>query len=138
MTSKTEQVHEAVKARFQAALPFADVVRNQDKPGRPSPGGKVNILDGDPEEIGVDFNPPTWMYQDEIPVEIIAPDAATLTSIASAIGQTIASDRFLGGLCDYIRVTPMKTASVQSEGTAAIAGGEFSVIALYSTASPLG
>lgn len=48
MTSRREQVIEAVKALVAGALPNAEVKRNLAKPERIAPGGLVVVRDGDP------------------------------------------------------------------------------------------
>lgn len=62
MTSKREQVLDAIKALVAAALPDADVKRNLAKADRIPPGGLVIVRDGDPGDPEVMLSPLLYIY----------------------------------------------------------------------------
>ena len=72
MTSKREEVLDAIKTLVASALPNADVKRNLAKPERIPPGGLAIIRDGDPGEPEVILSPLIYVYTHRIPIELAA------------------------------------------------------------------
>lgn len=143
MTSKREQVFDAVKALVAAALPNADVKRNLAKAERIPPGGLVIVRDGDPGEPEVMLSPLTYIYTHRIPIEVAAYETASkpreqvLDEMLGAIGAAVAADRTLGGLCDFIEPEAPATDDVETAGARAGRWADAAIIAVYGTTDPL-
>ncbi|ARP98195.1 hypothetical protein [Pseudorhodoplanes sinuspersici] len=143
MTSKREQVLDAVKALVAAALPGADVKRNLAKAERIPPDGLVIVRDGDPGEPEVLLSPLLYVYTHRIPVEVAAyetssqPRAQVLDEMLGAIGTAVAGDRTLGGLCDFIEAEAPATDDVETAGARAGRWADAAIVAVYGTTDPL-
>lgn len=143
MTSRREQVIEAVKALVSEALPKADVKRNLAKPERIAPGGLAVVRDGDPGEPEVLLSPLTYVYTHRIPVEVAAYESASLSreevldAMLGAIGDAVRADRTLGGLCDFLEVEAPAPADLETLGAVPARFAELAVVAVYGTADPL-
>ena len=143
MTSKREQVLDAVKALVAAALPDAEVKRNLAKAERIPPGGLVIVRDGDPGEPEVMLSPLTYVYTHRIPIEVAAyetssqPREQVLDEMLGAIGAAVAADRTLGGLCDFIETEAPATDDVEAAGARAGRWADAAIVAVYGTPDPL-
>lgn len=142
MSSKREQVLEGVKAMWAAALPFADVQRNREKPERASPGGDVDIEDGDPGEPEVDLSPLSYNFAHRIPCLVTPPPdaadpAAALDDMLVAMGAAVDADPFLGGLCQFLSTEAPNTDEIEAYGVPASRSALVMVVAEYSTLNPL-
>ena len=143
MTSKREQVLDAVKALVASALPDADVKRNLAKPERIAPGGLVIVRDGDPGEPEVMLSPLTYIYTHRIPIEIAAYETSSqlreevLDDLLGAIGSAVAGDRTLGGLCDFIEAEAPSTDDVETAGARTGCWADAAIVAVYGTTDPL-
>lgn len=143
MPSKREQVLQAVATLIQAALSQATHYRNSVKQEGVPAGGYVNVDDGDPGEPEVTLNPPTWIYEHEIPVEVAANSSrqqtaeARLDAMLQAIGTAVAADRTLGGLCDYLMVAAATTEPLTTEGARVSRLAVVGLVAVYGTTDPL-
>lgn len=142
MTSKREQVIEAVAALIAAAVPGAEVTRNLANPERIAPGGLVIIRDGDPGEPEITLSPLSYIYTHRIPVEAAvhqpaAPREEALDAILGLIGAAVAGNRTLGGLCDFLEAEAPATADVETAGALAGRWADAAIIAVYGTADPL-
>ena len=143
MSSKRETVLAAVTALIAAALPGAEVKRNPAKAERIPAGGFVAVRDGDPGEPEVSLSPPVYVYSHRIAVEIAAAgnEAVTreqaLDAMAAAIGASIATNRTLGGLCDWIEAEAPVTGDIEALGAAPVRFAELAILAVYATADPL-
>ena len=147
MASKRLQVLAAIKQLVEAALPGA-TVRGMDaeeaKPDRVGPLGMVIIRSGDPGPAEIDLSPPAYNYEHDIPVELAGYGLPNRTSqqvldaMMVAIGDAIAADRSLGGLCTWFDAEAPTDGETSILGTAALGWAEFRIIASYTTTSPLG
>jgi hypothetical protein len=143
MTSKREQVLDAVKALVATALPNADVKRNLAKAERIAPGGLVIVRDGEPGEPEVMLSPLTYVYTHRIPIEVAAYETAltpreqVLDEMLGAIGAAVAADRTLGGFCDFIEAEAPATDDVETAGARAGRWADAAIIAVYGTTDPL-
>ncbi|WP_145201395.1 hypothetical protein [Sphingobium sp. B2] len=136
-----------MKAMLKAACVAYDVIAledGQERPQRISPFGTVFMRDGDPGEPDIDLSPPTYHYNQRIPIEIAAykssePLRLVLDRMAGAIGAAVAADRFLGGAVDYLDVTAMELTglSASAPGAQTQMGGMFEIVASYHTTNPL-
>ena len=143
MSSKREQVLDAVKALLSSALPSADVRRNLAKPERIPPGGLVVVRDGDPGEPEVMLSPLVYVYSHRIPIELAAYETSSQTpeqvldEMLGAIGTALAADRTLGGLCDFLEVEAPSTDDVETLGAAPARFAQVTIVAVYATSDPL-
>jgi len=143
MTSKREQVLDAIKTLIASALPNAEVKRNLAKPERIPPGGLVIIRDGDPGEPEVILSPLIYVYSHHIPIELAAYETSSQTreqvldGILGAIGTAVVSNRTLGGLCDFIEAEAPSTEDVETTGARASRWADVAIVAVYGTTDPL-
>ena len=143
MTSKREQVLDALKALIASALPNAEVKRNLAKPERIPPGGLAIIRDGDPGEPEVILSPLTYIYAHRVPVELAAYETSSetreqvLDGMLGAIGTAVVNDRTLGGLCDFIEAEAPATDDIEAAGARPGRWADAAIIAVYGTPDPL-
>ena len=143
MASKRELVIAAIVALVKAALPDAEVTRNAAKAQSVYAGGAVFVEDGDPGEPEVDLSPVTYYYTHRIPLKVAAYSSGTKTreqavdAMMAAVGEKIAEDTTLGGLCLYIEPEAPTFENITATGAAAGQMAEAAVIATYATSNPL-
>jgi hypothetical protein len=143
VSSKREQVLDAIKALLSSALPNADVRRNLAKPERIPPGGLVVIRDGDPGEPEVMLSPLVYVYSHRIPIELAAYETSSqspeqvLDEMLGSIGVAVSGDRTLGGLCDFIEAQAPSTDDVETAGARAGRWADAAIFAVYGTPDPL-
>jgi hypothetical protein len=143
MSSKREQVLDAIKVLLTSALPNADVRRNLAKPERIPPGGLVVVRDGDPGDPEVMLSPLVYVYSHRIPIELAAYETASqapeqvLDEMLGAIGVAVSGNRTLGGLCDFIEAQAPATDDVETAGARAGRWADAAIVAVYGTPDPL-
>ena len=143
MTSKREQVLDAIKTLIASALPNAEVKRNLAKPERIPPGDLVILRDGDPGEPEVILSPLIYVYSHRIPIEIAAYETSSQTreqvldGMLGAIGTAVVSNRTLGGLCDFVEAEAPATEDVETTGARAGRWADVAILAVYGTTDPL-
>lgn len=143
MTSRREQVLDAIKTLVAAALPNAEVKRNLAKAERIPPGGLVIIRDGDPGEPEVILSPLSYVYTHRIPIELAAYETSSATreqvldGMLGAIGAAVVANRTLGGLCDFIEAEAPSTEDVETTGARVGRWADLAMIAVYGTPDPL-
>ena len=141
------RVADAVKALVKSALPVARVVGmslEEAKPTMIDELGHVIVRSGDPGDPEIDLSPPTYWYDRSFPIELAAYDEPQRTArevmaaMCAAIGTAIAADRFLGDLCIWLDATAPIEGESDVRGARAIGWTDFTIVASYSTTSPLG
>jgi hypothetical protein len=133
MASTRAQVLAAVAALLETALPYADVRRNAPKPDSLSPGGVVNMNDGDPGE------PDLLMSPLELAPPLGADDpVAALDAMCLAIGAAVRANRTLGGLAEFLEADAPVSDDVEVQGAESLTWGEVGLTATYTTSDPLG
>ena len=142
MSSRREQVLEALTLLIAAALPAADVKRNLVKPERIPADGLVIVRDGDPGEPEITLSPLTYIYTHRIPVEIAVHQTTqsreqALDVILGLIGMAVAGNRTLGGLCDFVEAAAPATEDVETAGAVAGRWADLALVAVYGTPDPL-
>ena len=143
MTSRREQVLDAVKALVASALPNAEVKRNLAKPERIPPSGLAIIRDGDPGEPEVILSPLIYVYTHRIPIEFAAYETSSQTreqvldGMLGAVGTAVVTNRTLGGLCDFIEAEAPATEDIETAGARAGRWADVAIIAVYGTTDPL-
>jgi hypothetical protein len=145
--SRRIDVLEAVKALVQAALPQV-VVRGMSaeeaKPEVIGPEGLVIVRSGEPGQPEIDLSPPTYWFDHAIPVELASyakpgrTSQQVLDDMLTAIGTAIQADRYLAGLCVWLDADAPTDGESDARGAEPIGWAEFTIIASYSTTSPLG
>ena len=110
-------------------------------PEREPAEGLLILRDGEPGEPEVTLSPLRYHYQHRAEIEAVvqgaARDAAFDTLIAS-VGATLAADRTLGGLCDWVEAEAPRPVDLPVEGAASLKAAVIPVVLHYSTADPLG
>ncbi len=145
--SKRLDVLLAVKQLIEIALPGAKVLGLDGKEAPPATvpaTGMVVVRTGDPGEAQVDLSPPSYNYEHRIPLEVSTFSSAGLSSeealdiMLVAIGEGVAADRTLGGLCEWLDTSSAGTDDIYAEGgSAPPRGADIMIIASYSTPNPL-
>lgn len=145
--SKRLDVLIAVKQLIELALPGAKVLGldGKEAPAATIPAtGMVVVRTGDPGEPEYTLSPLTYYYEHRIPIEVSTAPAPgvsseeTLDAMLVAIGEGIAADRTLGGLCDWLDTTAAGTEDIYAEGGGQPPrGADIMLIASYSTRNPL-
>jgi hypothetical protein len=140
VSSRREQVLEALKALVQAAAPNATVQRNQEFPQHPDPGGTFILRDGLPGEPTIDLSPPRYNYEHRVPLDVLGFLSATrskeqvLDALLTPIGAAVAADRTLGGLVDFL---DLEAPVADDLDVAAGRFAEVAFLASYATDTPL-
>lgn len=147
MTSKRLSVLIAVKDLIALALPGAKVLGLDGAEAAPATipaAGMVIVRTGDPGEPEYALSPVTYYFDHRIPLEVSISKGGSLTSeealdaMLVAIGEGVAADRTLGGLCDWLDTTSAGTEDIYAEGSGQPPrGAEIMIIASYSTSNPL-
>ena len=100
----------------------------------------VFLRDGEPGEPEVTLSPLCYHYQHRTEIEAVVQgndrDTAFDTLCAS-IGEAIAADRTLGGLCDWVEAEAPRPIDLPVEGAASLKAAVIPVVLHYSTADPL-
>lgn len=138
--SKRLDVIAAVIALVTSALPGATVTGidgTEKRTTRTPNGGRAVIHAGDPGEPEIDLSPIAYNYAHRIPIVLTAPDEATLDAMLGALGNAIAANRTLGGLCSWIDATAPETEEIHADGAPSPRGTELILVAEYATANPL-
>ena len=144
--SKRLDVVTAVKALVQRALPGCDVKgldRGSAWTNAIPPNGLAIVRAGDPGAPDIDLNPPAYNYQHQITVELAAYQSPPKTqdqildAMLVAIGQAIAADRCLGGLCEWLEALAPGTDDLTAPRATPAIGTELTIVAHYAAADPL-
>lgn len=135
------------------------VLRDSVLPEKIPAEGLIILRDGSPGEPEFTLSPLRYHYEHRAEIEIIVQAAseyttpldtqaaiaraanaraATLDTIAAAIGVRIAANRTLGGLCDWTEAEAPSPIDLPFEGAATLRAALIGVTLIYSTADPLG
>jgi hypothetical protein len=143
MVSVREGILTSLFSELQA-VHGAVVFRGEVLPERVPAGGLLILRDGDPGEPEVTLSPVRYHYQHRAEVEAIvqagtpAERDAALDNLLGSIGAAIASDRTLGGLCDWVEASAPQPVDIPIEGAGALKAAIVPVTLIYSTLDPLG
>ena len=138
MTTTREIVLAALHARLQplAAL----MLRDDGLPERIPASGLIILRDGQPGEPEVTLSPLRYHYQHRAEIEAVVQGAArdaAFDTLCASIGAALATDRTLGGLCDWVEAEAPRPVDLAVEGAASLKAAVIPVILHYSTADPL-
>jgi hypothetical protein len=143
MPTSRENILQALLAALQT-VPGATVLRGTILPERILPGGLLILRDGDPGTPEVTLSPLQYHYEHRAEIEVIvqrktplACDAA-FDALLAELAAALATDRTLGGLCDWIEAEAPQPVDLPVEGAEAVKAAIVPVILTYTTADPLG
>ena len=138
MPTSRETILAALHSLLQA-LP-ATALRGEVLPERVPTEGLVILRDGEPGEPEVTLSPLTYHYQHRAEIEAVVQgddrDTA-FDALCVSIGATIAADRTLGGLCDWVEAGAPRPVDLPVDGAASLKAAVITVVLHYSTADAL-
>ena len=138
MPTPRETIFAALHARL-SALP-ATALRGDVLPERVTAAGLLILRDGEPGEPEVTLSPLRYHYQHRAEIEAVVQGAArdaTFDTLCSSIGASIATDRTLGGLCDWVEAEAPEPVDLPIEGAASLRAAVIAVVLHYATSDPL-
>ncbi|KZK84876.1 hypothetical protein PsAD13_01409 [Pseudovibrio sp. Ad13] len=143
-SSTSEQVLRALFQMLQSNTPEgAKLLRNEAYPERISEAGILILRDGDPGEPQVTLSPPSYLYEHRAEVDLLVEARkaeardANFDALKQTVGAAIASDRSLGGLCDYLEAGAPAPIDLALEGTEAVKAASITIKLIYASADPL-
>lgn len=142
--TKQLQVILAAKALVAAALPAVDLVgfdQDDAQPTRVGVNGCVVGHPGDPNLVDQDLSPLTWNYSHRLYLDIAAPNGvggAVLDGYLETLGEAVAADPFLGGLCEFFSADAAELRDRSTDSANSINWATVPLVAEYSTTNPLG
>lgn len=143
MPTTRETILQALLAALKT-VPGATVLREEVLPERIPASGFLILRDGDPGTPEVTLSPLQYHFEHRAEIEVIvqgktpAARANTFDTLLQAIGTALASNRTLGGLCDWVEAQAPQPVDMPVEGAAALKAAIIPVILAYTTADPLG
>ena len=139
MTSKREQVLAALHTRLETLA--APVLRGDVLPERIPATGLIILRDGRPGDPEVTLSPLTYFYEHRAELEVVIQAGtgrdAMFDALTADIGATLAADRTLGGLCDWVEAEAPEPVDLPIEGAAALKAAVITVVLHYATSNPL-
>jgi hypothetical protein len=139
MPSKRETVLAAMHVRLQSLA--APVLRGEGLPERIPASGLIILRDGKPGEPEVTLSPLTYFYEHRAELEVViqagAERDALFDALTASIGEVLAADRTLGGLCDWIEAEAPEPVDLPVEGAAALKAAVMTVVLHYASPDPL-
>ncbi len=141
--SARETILQALLAALQT-VPDASVLREEVLPERIPVAGLVILRDGDPGAPEVTLSPLAYHYEHRAEIEVItqgktpAARASAFDALVQAIGAVLATDRTLGGFCNWTEAQAPQPVDLPVEGGLALKAAIIPVILHYTTADPLG
>ncbi|MCV2448976.1 acyl-CoA transferase [Paracoccus sp. DMF] len=138
MPTPRETLLLALHARLSTLA--ATTLRGETLPERTPPDGLLILRDGEPGEPEVTLSPVAYHYQHRAEVEAVVQGAdrdAAFDALCGSIGTTIAADRTLGGLCDWVEAEAPRPVDLPVEGAASLKAAVIPVILHYTTADSL-
>jgi hypothetical protein len=118
----------------------ATALRGGALPERVPAAGLVILRDGEPGEPEITLSPQRYHYQHRAEIEAVVQGTdrdAAFDALCAGIGTTIAADRTLGGLCDWVEAEAPRPVDLAVEGAASLKAAVIPVILHYSTADSL-
>ena len=139
MPTVRETILAALHARLQTLA--APILRGDVLPERIPATGLIILRDGKPGEPEVTLSPLSYFYEHRAELEVVIQAGtgrdALFDALAADIGAAIATDRTLGGLCDWAEAEAPEPVDLPIEGAAALKAAVIIVVLHYSTADPL-
>ena len=139
MASKREIILVALHARLQTLT--APVLRGDVLPERIPTTGLIILRDGKPGEPEVTLSPVTYFYEHRAELEVVIQAGtgrdALFDALAASIGGALATDRTMGGLCDWVEAEAPEPVDLPIEGAAALKAAVITIVLHYATSDPL-
>jgi hypothetical protein len=140
--SKRERVLDALFTALGATIPAGTtLLRNAVLPERVPAAGLMILRDGDPGEPAVTLSPLRYHYQHRAEVEAVVQSAtdrdAAFDMLAVGVGVTLAVDRTLGGLCDWVEAEAPHPVDLAVDGAATLKAAVITIVLHYASADPL-
>jgi len=139
MTTLRETILSALHALLQSQP--APILRGEVLPERVPAAGLLILRDGDPGEPAVTLSPLTYHYQHRAEIEAVVQSGngrdAVFDMLVAGVGTALASDRTLGGLCDWVEAEAPQPVDLPIEGAATLKAAVIPVVLHYSTSDPL-
>lgn len=141
MTTKREQVLAAFYTLLTTVSGGAVVLRNAVLPEKVPAAGLLILRDGRPGEPEVTLSPLCYHWQHRAEIEIFVRVNSGVESafdtIAARIGNRIATDRTLGGRCDWIEPDAPEPVDLAIDGASQIRAAVLTVTLHYPSSDPL-
>ena len=139
MASTRETILAALHARLQTLA--APVLRGNVLPERIPTSGLIILRDGKPGEPEVTLSPLTYFYEHRAELEVVI-QAGTgrdtlFDALTASVGEALATDRTLGGVCDWVEAEAPEPVDLPIEGAAALKAAVITVVLHYTTPDPL-
>ena len=142
MTTRREQVLSSLFTLLQGIGGGTIVLRNEVLPERIPAAGLLILRDGTPGEAEVTLSPLRYHWQHRAEVEVFIRGSSGLElafdALAERVGQVIAADRTLGGLCAWIETDAPEPADLAVEGAPTIRAAVLILTLHYTSNDPLG
>ena len=139
MPTPRETILSALHSRLQTLA--APVLRGDVLPERIPPTGLVILRDGRPGDPEVTLSPLTYFYEHRAELEVVIQAGsgrdALFDALTAAIGDALALDRTLGGLCDWVEAEAPEPVDLPVEGAASLKAAVITVVLHYATQDPL-
>lgn len=139
--SVRENILQALFAQIQVTSAGTVFQRNGILPNRLAAAGLAILRDGDPGEPEVSLSPLRYHYEHKALLEVMVQNEANqdalLDSILVAIGEAIALDRTLGGLCDFVEPMAPNTDTVPIDGGEPVLAASVELCLYYATENPI-
>ena len=139
MSTTRETVLQALLSLLQT-LP-ARALRGEVLPERLPSAGLLILRDGDPGDPEVTLSPLRYHYLHRAEIEAVVQGTdrdATFDTLIVDVGTAIATNRTLGGLCDWIEAEAPRPIDLPVEGAATLKAAIIPVVLTYSMDDPLG
>ena len=125
-----ESILTALHARLQTLA--APVLHGDVLPERIPATGLIILRDGKPGDPEVTLSPLTYFYEHRAELEVVIQAGsgrdALFDALASGIGATLAADRTLGGLCDWVEEEAPEPVELPIEGAAALKAAVITIV----------
>ena len=138
MPTPRETILQALLAALQTVP--ATALRGEVLPERVPTGGLVILRDGEPGEPEVTLSPLAYHYEHRAEIEAVVQGAerdAAFDALIASIGAVIATDRTLGGLCDWVEAEAPRPFDLPVEGAVSLKAAVIPVVLHYTTIDPL-
>ena len=115
-------------------------VRLKVLPERVPTAGLLILRDGEPGEPEVTLSPLAYHYRHRAEIEAVVQGAsrdAAFDALCASVGASLAADRTLGGLCDWVEAEAPRPVDLPVEGAANLKAAVIPVILHYTTVDPL-
>ena len=139
MPTTRETILAELHARLQSLA--ATVLRDEVLPERIPPAGLIILRDGQSGEPEVTLSPMRHHYQHRAELEVIVQTpgnrATAFDLLIASIGTVLATDRTLGGLCDWVEAEAPAAVDLPIDGAVPLKAAIVIIVLHYSTSNPL-